>query len=231
MYNYRAKKLLIIEILWRWHNLLEKWFINVWIYHTLNITELSNGRRQLTTTFAKCNLHKWNTLYTYYCFTQCAKFDFWNEVLQLPPISESWLDRNSYVPFSLQKVRRLFNVPCWPVMATWGRDAATWNLPTSLDGWLGGWSTFIIWPYVPWKTVVKAVTWACLEKTFPARVFRRILCLHSSDSKKLRINCYCRMVFCVFLFVCLFVCVCEFWVRPSIASRSGWNKIFLTFDT
>ena len=115
---------------------------------------------------------------------------------------------NSYVPFSLQKVRRLFNVPCWPVMATWGRDAATWNLPTSLDGWLGGWSTFIIWPYGPacavlWKTVVKAVTWACLEKTF----FRRILCLHSSDSKKLRINFYCRMVFCVFLFVCLFVFV------------------------
>ena len=34
-------------------------------YHTLNITELSNGRRMLTATFAKCNLHKWNTLYAY----------------------------------------------------------------------------------------------------------------------------------------------------------------------
>ena len=70
LYGCQAK--LIIEILWRWHNLLEKMIKNCIIYHTSNITELSNGRRQLTATFAKCNLHKWNTLYTYYNFTQCA---------------------------------------------------------------------------------------------------------------------------------------------------------------
>ena len=34
-----------------------------------------------------------------------------------------------------------------------GRDAATWNLATSLDGWLGGWSTFIIWPYGPARAI------------------------------------------------------------------------------
>ena len=38
---------------------LEKWFLNdCGIYYTLNITELSNGRHELTTTFAKCNLYK-----------------------------------------------------------------------------------------------------------------------------------------------------------------------------
>ena len=42
------------------------------IYTTLNNAELSNGRRRLTATFAKCNLLKWNTLYTHYDFTRCA---------------------------------------------------------------------------------------------------------------------------------------------------------------
>ena len=46
------------------------------IYHTLNITELSNGRRKLTATLDKCNLHKWNTLYAYENFTSCAIFFF-----------------------------------------------------------------------------------------------------------------------------------------------------------
>ena len=46
--------------------------MKVCTYHRLNITKLSNERRQLTATFAKCNLHKWNTLYTYYNFTQCT---------------------------------------------------------------------------------------------------------------------------------------------------------------
>ena len=32
--------------------------IYVFIYQTLNITELSNGRQQLTATFAICNLQK-----------------------------------------------------------------------------------------------------------------------------------------------------------------------------
>ena len=36
----------------------QKRFMNVCIYHTSNITGLSNGRQQLTATFAKCNLHK-----------------------------------------------------------------------------------------------------------------------------------------------------------------------------
>ena len=46
--------------------------MKVCTYHRLNITKLSNERRQLKATFAKCNLHKWNTLYTYYNFTQCT---------------------------------------------------------------------------------------------------------------------------------------------------------------
>ena len=124
-------------------------------------------------------------------------------------------------------MRGLFNVSCWPVMATWGRDVATWNLPTSLDGWLSGWGTFIIWlcgplRVIPWKTVVKAVTWAGPEKAFSApptqllcknlkekwkhlksRVFRKILRLHSSEWKKIGISFYCRIVFCVFFFVCV----------------------------
>ena len=62
--------------MWRWHNLLEKWFMNVCIYHTLNVTELSNGRRQLTATFANCSVHKWKTLKTCSNFTQCAIFSF-----------------------------------------------------------------------------------------------------------------------------------------------------------
>ena len=36
----------------------KKWFVNVCIYHTLNITELNNGQRHLTATFVKFNLHK-----------------------------------------------------------------------------------------------------------------------------------------------------------------------------
>ena len=69
MYSCQAKKSHIIEILWRWHNLLEKLYVNVVdiIHYTL-----TNWRRQLTATFVKCILHKWNTKYTHYKFTQFA---------------------------------------------------------------------------------------------------------------------------------------------------------------
>ena len=39
--------------------------ISIWERDRINITELNNGRRELAATFAKCNLHKWHTLYAY----------------------------------------------------------------------------------------------------------------------------------------------------------------------
>ena len=39
--------------------------ISIWERDRINITELNNGRRELAATSAKCNLHKWHTLYAY----------------------------------------------------------------------------------------------------------------------------------------------------------------------
>ena len=84
----------------------------------------------------------YNTLWGTLAGLPSGVSNFRKEVCQVHPITDLRPDRNSmsYVPLSLQKVRKWFNVPYWPVMVTWGWDAATRNLSTSLDDRLGGWS-------------------------------------------------------------------------------------------
>ena len=64
----------------------KKLFINVCIYPTLNIAKLSNGSGQLTATFAKCNLHKCNTSYTYYISFYSIRHNFflWKTLEKTP---------------------------------------------------------------------------------------------------------------------------------------------------
>ena len=67
--------------------------MNVCIYHTSNITGLSNGSRQLTATFAKCNLHKW-TLYIPVLIilnVQYTFFSFLWETLEKTPFNFKYI--------------------------------------------------------------------------------------------------------------------------------------------
>ena len=71
-----------------------KWFINdCGTYLTLNNTEFSNRRQQLTTTFAKCNLHKWNNSMRHNFFFSCG--DLWRVLHRI--LRTNWESCSSYI--------------------------------------------------------------------------------------------------------------------------------------
>ena len=121
MYSCKAKESLNIEILQCWHSLLEKWFINICIDHTLKIAVLGNRCQQLTAMFAKCNLLKWNTLYTQYNLTQCTIYIFF--------LVGSFREDSKFYKYYRKVVPVTFNGPACAISKKTVVTAVTWAGP------------------------------------------------------------------------------------------------------